>query len=129
LLVRFSGYIIDLYPEELYEDIKQAYADDLIETFWIRLEDVQETLESDKEQVLDELRTNPRYRLITDTVREMEWWACFQPKDRPSPTTLPDIPFPTGVPVVRTATKKSRSRAKDKAKRKQAKASRRKHRR
>jgi hypothetical protein len=118
-----------LYPEELYEDIKQAYADDLIETFWIRLEDVEETLEIGKEQVLEEFRNNRRYSLITDTVSEMEWWACFQPKDRPSHPTLLDMPLPTEVPVVRTATKKSRSRAKDKAKRKQAKASRRKNRR
>ena len=35
----------DLYPDELYEDIKQAYEDELIETFFIRLEDVEETLQ------------------------------------------------------------------------------------
>jgi hypothetical protein len=117
-----------LYPEELYEDIKHAYDEELIENGVIRLEDVDNTLARGKERVLDELRHNKRYSLITDTISEMEWWACFQPQDRSSRTALPDIPFPTAAPVVHPATKKSRSRAKDKAKRKQAKASRRKNR-
>jgi hypothetical protein len=128
----------DLYPEELYEDIKQAYQEGLIETFFIGLEDVESTLNQGKERVLDDLRSNKQYSLITDTISELEWWACFQPKDRPSRSILPkspvpkaltDTPFLSPVPVVQTATKKSKSRAKDKAKRKQAKASRRKNRR
>ena len=118
-----------LYPEELYEDIKQAYDDGLIENGVIRLEDVEDTLARGKERVLEELSNNPRYSLITDTIKEMEWWACFRPKDRPSRTVIPDIQVPTTVSVVQTATKKSKSRAKDKAKRKQARASRRKNRR
>jgi hypothetical protein len=86
---------------------------------------------------LDELRSNKQYSLITDTISELEWWACFQPKDRPSrmtlpkirvPKALPDMPRLSPVPVVQTATKKSKSRTKDKSKRKQAKASRRKNR-
>ena len=128
----------DLYPDELYEDIKQAYDDELIETLFIRLEDVEETLNRGKERVLDDLRDNKRYSLITDTISEMEWWVCFQPKDSPShtvlpdipvPTAIPDIPFPAGVPVVQTLTKKSQKNPKDKRKRKMAKASRRKNRR
>jgi len=128
----------ELYPEELYEDIKQAYADELVESFFIRLEDVEETLESGKEHMLDELRNNKRYSLITDTISEMEWWACFQPQDRPShtalpdiqvPTALPDIQVPTALPDIQTLTKKSQRQPKDKRKRKLAKASRRKNRR
>jgi hypothetical protein len=41
-----------LYPEELYEDIKQAYEDELIENGVIRLENVEETLQRGKERVL-----------------------------------------------------------------------------
>ncbi|ETW99458.1 MAG: hypothetical protein ETSY2_40850 [Candidatus Entotheonella gemina] len=128
----------DLYPEELYEDIKQAYEEGLIESFFIGIEDVESTLKQGKERVLENLQNNRHYSLITDTVSELEWWACFQPKDRlprttlpniPVPKALPNIPFPTPVPVVQTATKKSKSRTKDKAKRKQVKASRRKNRR
>jgi hypothetical protein len=128
----------DLYPEELYEDIKQAYEEGLIESFFIGLEDVESTLNQGKERVLDDLRSNKQYSLITDTISELEWWACFQPKDRPSRSILPTIQVPKALPemprlspvaVVQTATKKSKSRAKDKSKRKQAKASRRKNRR
>jgi hypothetical protein len=119
----------DLYPEELYEDIKQAYQEGLIESFFIGLEDVESTLNKGKERVLDDLRNNKQYSLVTDTIQAMEWWACFQPKDRPSHIALSDIPFPTLVPVIQPATKKSKSRAKDKSKRKQARASRRKNRR
>src|SRR5712691_5791326 len=73
-----------LYPEALYDDIKRAYDDDLIETFFIRLDDIDETLQRGKARVLDELHHNQRYSLITDTIGEMEGWACFQPKDQSS---------------------------------------------
>ena len=51
----------DLYPEELYDDIKHAYDDELIETAFIRLDDIDETLQRGKERVLDELQHNQRY--------------------------------------------------------------------
>ena len=75
-----------LYPEALYDDIKRAYDDDLIETFFIRLDDIDETLRRGKEHVLDELQHNQRYSLVTDTISEMEGWACFHPQDRKSST-------------------------------------------
>lgn len=67
-----------LYPEEVYEDIKQAYKDELVEPFFIHLKDVEEVLAQDKEKVLQDLRNDPRYHLITDTISEMECWACFR---------------------------------------------------
>ena len=69
-----------LYPEELYDDIKRAYDDDLIETFFIRLDDVDETLQRGKEHVLDELHHNQRYSLITDTIRRWKGGRVFIPK-------------------------------------------------
>ena len=136
-LVRKPSYIWDglvsasttLYPQEVYAHIKQAYLDGLVDPYSIRLEYVENVLSRDKALVLSELNDRQHFTLIGDTIREMEWWACFQRQESPSPITLPDMPLPTDVPVVRTATKKSRSRTKDKAKRKQAKASRRKNRR
>ena len=117
-----------LYPEELYDDIKHAYDDDLIDTFFIRLDDIDETLKRGQEHVLDELRQNTHYRLITDTITEMEWWACFQPKDQPSHSITP-FPPPNVVPALQPSTKKPRQNSKDKHKRKLAKASRRRNRR
>ena len=109
-----------LYPEEVYDDIKHAYDDDLIETFFIRLDDVDETLQRGKERVLDELRQHTRYRLITDTITEMEGWACFHRQDREASNV---------VPVGRPPVKHVQHKAKDKHKRKLAKAARRKNRR
>jgi Protein of unknown function (DUF1186) len=109
-----------LYPEELYDDIKRAYDDDLIETFFIRLDDVDETLQRGKERVLDELQQNTRYSLITDTIREMEGWACFHPQDRKASNV---------VAVAQPPVKHAHHKAKDKHKRKLAKAARRRNRR
>jgi hypothetical protein len=136
-LVRQPSYIWDglvsasatLYPQEVYAHIKQAYLDRLLDPYTIRLEYVENVLSRDKALVLSELNDQRRFTLIGDTIREMEWWACFQPKDRPSHIALSDIPFPTLIPVIQLETKKSKSRAKDIAKRKQARASRRKNRR
>jgi hypothetical protein len=121
-----------LCPEELYEDIQQAYEDGLVETGVIRLEDVEKTLERGKERVLDELSNNQRYRLITDTISEMEGWACFGSADRlPSPSrTAASVGQPRAVaPGRQVLPQPSQQKPKDKRKRKMAKASRRKNRR
>jgi hypothetical protein len=110
----------DLYPEELYDDIKHAYDDELIESGFIGLEDIDATLQRGKEHVLDELHHNPRYSLITDTITEMEWWACFHPQEREAPNIVSEA-----HPRVKLAQQK----AKDKRKRKLAKAARRRNRR
>ena len=67
----------DLYPEEVYEDIKQAYEDDLVSTGYINMDDVQNTMNRGKDSVLDTLQHNSYYTLIEDAIWEMESWACF----------------------------------------------------
>ena len=110
----------DLYPEELYDDIKHAFAEELIETGFIGLDDIDETLKRGKEHVLDALQQNTRYSLITDTITEMDWWACFHPEGHAVPNT---------VSVAPPAVKQAQHKAKDKHKRKLAKAARRRNRR
>jgi len=110
----------DLYPEELYDDIKHAFAEELIETGFIGLDDIDETLKRGKERVLDELHYNQRYSLITDTITEMEWWACFHPEGH----AIPNV-----SPVASSPVKQVQHKAKDKRKRKLAKAARRRNRR
>ncbi len=68
----------DLYPEEVYDDIRQAYADDLVDPFYIRLEDVENYLKKGKNAVLERKRKSLHYSRITNTIEEMETWACFQ---------------------------------------------------
>ncbi|MFH1928044.1 MAG: DUF1186 domain-containing protein [Chloroflexota bacterium] len=71
-----------LYPEEVIEDIKLAFKEDLVEEFYISIDWVTEHLALGKERTLSKLRLNNRHRFIGDVVEEMEWWACF-PDSRP----------------------------------------------
>jgi uncharacterized protein YecA (UPF0149 family) len=79
------GVCTDLYPEEVLEDIKQAFKDDLIDEMFIDLESVEETLAQGKERVLEDLRKDRRHWFISNTVTEMEWWACFDQEPPPRP--------------------------------------------
>ena len=110
----------DLYPEALYDDIKHAYDEELIEPGFIGLDDIDETLQRGKERVLDALHHHQRYSLITDTIAEMEWWACFHPEGHAVPNTVSFAP---------PSVKQAQHKAKDKRKRKLAKAARRRNRR
>jgi len=76
-LVSCSSY---LCAKELYEDIRRAYEDDLVDPFFISLEDVDEYLSMGWEKNLDRLKKDPHYQLVDDTISCMEWWACFQQK-------------------------------------------------
>ena len=73
----------DLYPEEMLDDIEQAYAEGLVDERDIDYEWVIETMARGKESVLAELRSDARYSTIDDTIREMEWWACFDQTEKP----------------------------------------------
>ncbi|MCP4111212.1 MAG: DUF1186 domain-containing protein [Desulfobacteraceae bacterium] len=82
----------DLYPDEVYEEIKEVFYKDLPDPHFIHLKDVKETLNKGKEKTVDELLENYRYSLIEDTVRELEHWACFrQNKYRPSSYQNPTV--------------------------------------
>ncbi|MCF7977213.1 MAG: DUF1186 domain-containing protein [Chromatiaceae bacterium] len=67
----------ELYPEELIEDIEQAYEDELIDTWFIGLHDFKQHLARGKEAALEETRQREP-GLIHDTVAEMEHWLCFE---------------------------------------------------
>lgn len=75
----------DLYPEELYADIERSYKEGLIESFFISLEDVRATLALGKDRTLALLKKNRRYKLVTDTISDMEWWACFRKQTEQAP--------------------------------------------
>jgi hypothetical protein len=80
------AYSSDLYPEELIADIEQAYEEGLVDPCFIGLDDVKHDLAAGKDRVLARLADNPHRRLVDDTVREMEWWACFR-NDPPTART------------------------------------------
>lgn len=91
----------DIYPEELLSEIRQAYADGIVDSFLIDMGSVEKTLADGKEKTLQE---NPRNAPITDTVAEMNWWACFRevsPK-KISPKPAPKTPKITNAPRVKS---------------------------
>jgi hypothetical protein len=75
----------DLYPQELLQEIERAYDDGLVDSFHVRMEDVQDTLAEGQDEVLQRSKQH-REGLIEDTVAEMNWWACFE-ADTDAPTT------------------------------------------
>ena len=66
-----------LYPEEVMEDIKKAYDEDLVNPSFISQNSVERTLSYEKEEILDGLLKS-RYELVGDAIRKMGRWACFQ---------------------------------------------------
>ncbi len=74
----------DLYPEEIYPQIKQAFEEDLIDEWVIDLDFVDEQLALGREEVLSRLQDD-RYKLIEDTIEELAGWAGFQPPIQQQP--------------------------------------------
>lgn len=69
----------DIYPEELYTDIQDAFRRNKVDTWSIDLKWVDEVIALGKEAALDrELYKNPHMTLIDDVIENMKWWACFQ---------------------------------------------------
>jgi hypothetical protein len=88
----------DLHPEEVMVDIQAAFAEGLVDEGFIDFDWVGEALARDKGEVLQRLRENRRYRYIEDTIRDLEWWACFeQPKKPPKKVKVGrNAPCPCG---------------------------------
>jgi Protein of unknown function (DUF1186) len=53
-----------------------------VESFFFEREDVDYYINLGQEALLNELRDRKHYALIQDTISEMEWWSCFQDKNR-----------------------------------------------
>jgi len=76
---------VDLYPEEVYPQIKRAFEADLIDEWIINLDFVDKQLALGREKVLSRLQDD-KYRLIEDTIKELEGWDGFQPPIQQQPT-------------------------------------------
>lgn len=88
----------DLYPEEVFEEFRRADDENLFEDMsW-----VEERMALGKDATLAALRQDRHCQLITNTVAELEWWACFQPRQRPIVVSRPALPA-SGKKVGRNA--------------------------
>lgn len=75
-----------LHPLEVIEDIRQAYEEDLVDPFYIGLEDVEEYLKKNQEDVHNQLKTDRQYSLIDDIIKELSWWDAFNEHKEKSTT-------------------------------------------
>jgi len=66
----------DLWPAEVMADLRQAYEDGLVDTRHIAWEDVTEALGRGQKAALKEVQR--RYRLTTNVVDEIKWWAYYK---------------------------------------------------
>ena len=71
-----------IYAEELLDSIFKAIKDDFIWEGDISMVDVAEAFDQEKQAAIDKLFNNEKYHLIMDTIKEMEWWACFEGNDQ-----------------------------------------------
>ncbi|WP_019913499.1 DUF1186 domain-containing protein [Paenibacillus sp. HW567] len=78
----------DLYPEEVYADIKKLYEDRAIDPHVIQLDEIQSTLLKDKDDLLHTKSKDMESERIDDTIKEMENWDCFGPEWYSSSETL-----------------------------------------
>ena len=84
--------VADLPAPELLEEVRLAYAEDLIDESVADLEGIERDMAAPKPWRRD------RQRLITDAIAEMEHWACFHPEDS-WPKKLPNLEPPVPPPA------------------------------
>jgi len=93
-----ASHCADLWPEEVMEDLRVAFEDGLIESFYIGWENIEGALRGGREVAMKMLKE--RYRLIDDVEKELGWWACFEENKRK--WDLPKARFiPPPVPKAR----------------------------
>ena len=125
-----SGFVYDLYPEELMDTIKKAYDNDLIFSGIIEYEDFKKALADGKEKCLERLKADLERNSLDEIHDSMSWWACFneEPQSHAVPDSFEKNKHPTNLNPSKPEFKKKKSKTKKK-KRKRAKTSKRKNRR
>jgi hypothetical protein len=122
--------VCDLYPEEVLEVIKQAYADELIIPGIIQYSYFEKALDLGKEKCLERIKIDLKRNSLDDIHASMSWWACFNEKSKAfqSSKGIDNDYFSGYSEKPSSKSLKNKDKAKKK-KRKQAKASRKKNRR
>ncbi len=118
-------YSAELYPQQLKSHIEQANESNLIETFFINIENLNDDNQLNFDTAIDRLRNDSRSSFIIDTIAEMEHWACFQEQ---SPTKTTHQPQGIEQFLFVTPQPKKSQKSKKKAKQRMQKQSRRQNR-
>ncbi len=72
----------DLYPDEVYDKIKTAFDEDLIDTLVIGLDDVDKKLAVGKEATMAALHKNKHRHLVDSAIGEIDWWYWYKEPDQ-----------------------------------------------
>ena len=81
--------VADLPAPELLEEVRQAYAEGLVDESVADLEGIERDMAAPKAS------HRQRSPLITDAIGDMERWACFHPEDTgPTKPLQPPVPVP-----------------------------------
>jgi len=91
VLTNLADCAIDLYPDELYGKIKEAFERGLIDEFIINLELVDERMAEGKEAVLARLREDQHLHLVESVIKEMEWWDWYRESDDEEDEDVDDV--------------------------------------
>ncbi|MGC9522639.1 MAG: DUF1186 domain-containing protein [Anaerolineae bacterium] len=68
---------VDLHPGELMGEIRQAFADRLVDEAFINYHEVRQAARQDKAVLLTQLREDRHLRYVDDVARAVSWWSCF----------------------------------------------------
>ena len=72
----------EIHPAEFYDELKQVFMDDLVNTLYITLEDINDSNAKSQEQLMLRLRQDSRYSYIENAIEAMQWWSFVQKQAR-----------------------------------------------
>lgn len=72
----------DIYPGEVYAEIKEAYENDRVDYLMIGMESVDRATVAGKSSVLASAKRNSRLQKIDDTIGELRNWSYFKNNSR-----------------------------------------------
>jgi hypothetical protein len=76
-----GNIVLDLYLDDLFEEVRDLIRSGLIPSFALHLSDVDRTLREGRDRVQARFESNPHLRPVRDVVAETKWWACFKEDD------------------------------------------------
>jgi uncharacterized protein DUF1186/SEC-C motif-containing protein len=81
VLTTIAHCATELCPDELYDRIKDAFENGLIDEFLVDPEEVEASMAGGKDAVMPRLRENRHYQLVESVIEEMDWWAWYRDSD------------------------------------------------
>jgi preprotein translocase subunit SecA len=76
-----GNLVLDLYVEDLFEEVSNTIRHGLIERYAIAPSDIGRTRREGRDMALARLAANPHHQPVRDVVAETKWWHCFQSED------------------------------------------------